>query len=118
MLLGRFFNQGIQLIDLLMSCILWGTDRRENIVLPESSKPEPEGEIDILFRGNPIRFLHIGSPAVNAADAPHGAAERHHRSAWNGQLIGVEGLDQLLRGIGNGRKGKGLLVLLDRQSVI
>ena len=55
-----------------------------------------------------IVLLHIGPPAVNAADAPHGTAERYHRSAGGGQLVRVEGLAQLLGGIGNCREGEGL----------
>lgn len=65
-----------------------------------------------------IAFLHIGAPAVDAADTPHSTAERYHRSAWGGQLVRVEGLAQLLGGIGNGRKSKGILILLNGQSVV
>lgn len=51
-----------------------------------------------------IAFLHIGSPAVDAAHAPHGVADCNHRPAGGGKLIGMAGLAELLGGVGDGRK--------------
>ena len=77
---------GFSVLAIMLWSILWqfGLYWLDGWILP-FRMPETLYYLLLLVGHYAVRLLYIGSPAVNAANAPHGAAERHHRSAGSGQ---------------------------------
>ena len=72
---------------------------------------DAEGEADVLFCADMVGGLHIAAPGVDAAHTAHSTADRHHSPDGNGQFLHMEGLLQLMGGVGNGGEMEGCVRL-------
>ena len=78
---------------------------------------DAEAHAAVALAAQAVGLLHIGAPAVNAADTARGAQHRNAGAAGFGQLAEVlRGFD-LLRRVGQRAEGKRLAGLLDRQGL-
>ena len=76
---------------------------------------DAERDAVLTFPADVVKLLHIGAPAVDAADAAGCAQDRHARAARGGQLGDVLGGLDLLRGVGQYAEGKRRVGLFNRQ---
>ena len=76
---------------------------------------DAERDAVLSFPADAVRLLHIGAPAVDAADAAGCAQDRHARAARGGQLGDVLGGLDLLRSVGQCAEGKRRVGLFNRQ---
>ena len=72
-------------------------------------------EFDILIAQNVVSLLHIAAPGIDAADAPHGAADGDDGAGGLGQLLQMDRLLQLVGGIGDGGEVEGLVLHIKPQ---